>query len=445
MNLNYIKTELDLYENTDLFEHRFRSTWIGKLQPMKADKISSIILDSRTQGTYRHLVSQFRKWVIYCDDFDIDPLDMPPDPYLYIFWIQDRIEASGSIASLDSWTHLMFWLCELAGVPPNYKEHPDVKRYFKAIKKIYSKGKDHRLPFKAAHILAYIKSLKKKNKKRTKLKYDQLVKLTMAQTFFFTMSRPCELLKTTRSDGKTIGLPISNVTWKRDKEHNVEMVELEITSYKNQASKLISKKIWMGSTTCKAEREGIRNKKGERCVCRYLNPSIYLRLMLKERKLMVKQLESTLNSSSIPNKERIKITKKLKTLRVEKESPLFVFESGKVANTTDLRTIAKEICQVNKIMDPQHYTAYSFRIGGTTLASIRQIDHPKILKYVGWASSRLADCAQRYMRYSPFQLAVIPKQMVHGHKDSNYIGIPRQSMGKIYDPWSEQTNFKFYK
>ena len=137
----------------------------------------------------------------------------------------------GSIAPLNSWTSLMFWLCEVAGVQPTYKENPDVKRYFKAITKIYTKGKDHRLPLKATHILNYVKFFKRKRENKKRIQYDHLVKLTMAQTFLFTMSRPCELLKTTKSDGRTLCLLLSNVNWMKDDEHNMNMIQLEITSY----------------------------------------------------------------------------------------------------------------------------------------------------------------------------------------------------------------------
>ena len=429
---------------SEIFQERLSNTWIGKLQPEKAKEIANIIAESRTKGTYRHLISQFRQWVIYCDDFSIDPLAMPPDPYLYMFWIQERIDASGSIASLDSWTALMHWLCEIQGAETTYKTNNDVRCYFKAIRKIYTKGKDQRLPFKLAHILKYVKSLKRVKKNQTKMDYDDLVKMTICQTFFFTMSRPCELLKTTRADGKTRGLPLKNIKWLKDKENNLNMIELEITSYKNQASKLISKKVWMADTTCTSGRHKTLNKKGEKCPCRYLNPAVFINIMLKERKKLIKKLKIESQEIKTCKKRKKRIQKILTTLEVNPQNSLFVFKNGKIANTTDLRKIAKEICKANKIMDDHHYTAYSFRIGGTTLASLRNIDHPKILKYVGWASSRLADCAQRYMRYPPSALAIIPLQMIHGHKDPEYLGVPKTT-GKIYDPWSEQTNFKFYQ
>ena len=90
-------------------------------EPEKAKRIWMLILNSRTQGTREHYVSQLRQWVIYCDDFSLDPLHMPPDPHTFIFWIQERIDALGSISSLEQWTAMINWLCEIACIEPTYK------------------------------------------------------------------------------------------------------------------------------------------------------------------------------------------------------------------------------------------------------------------------------------------------------------------------------------
>ena len=140
----------------------------------------------------------------------------------------------------------------------------------------------------------------------------------------------------------------------------------------------------------------------------------------------------------------IQINKILKTLDVNNTNPLFVYSDGKVATTSTLRGIAREICKANKILDSHHYTAYSFRIGGTTLASLQGIDHPFILRYVGWAESRLGDCSQRYMRYSNYELSTMVHQMIHGPMRGNdFIGNAHH-LNRTYEPWSEMTKFGKY-
>ena len=116
-------------------------------EPEKARRIWNLIMMSRSQGTKERYISQFRQWVIYCDDYSLDPLRMSPDPHAYIFWIQERIDATGSISSLKQWTAMMNWSCEIACIRPIYKHHPDVVLYRKTIRKQYAKQRDHRLPF----------------------------------------------------------------------------------------------------------------------------------------------------------------------------------------------------------------------------------------------------------------------------------------------------------
>ena len=78
------------------------------------------------------------------------------------------------------------------------------------------------------------------------------------------------------------------------------------------------------------------------------------------------------------------------------------------------------------------------RIGGTTRASVVCVPHPMILKYVGWSNSRLADCAQRYMRCPPHELARIAFLLMHSKQK---ITVKFQ----IYDSWSERLDAKCYK
>ena len=92
-------------------------------------------------------------------------------------------------------------------------------------------------------------------------------------------------------------------------------------------------------------------------------------------------------------------------------------------------------------METRHYTAYSLRIGGTTAASKAGIPHPLILKYVGWSNSRLADCAQRYMRYTPFELCRLPFMILHKSKNNTKKNDKNDS--QIYDPWSENVSQRF--
>ena len=154
---------------------------------------------------------------------------------------------------------------------------------------------------------------------------------------------------------------------------------------------------------------------------------------------MVDTAVNDYNNPITPPHIRHRLYDKIQRLRLRPSNHLFVDMEGKTISTKYLSSIAKEIAKTALILDEKRYTSYSLRIGGTTAASQRGIPHPKILKYVGWSNSRLADCAQRYMRYGPHDLCLVPFHMIHGSKEE------QNSNRKIYDPWSGRIDQKYFK
>ena len=244
------------------------------------------------------------------------------------------------------------------------------------------------------------------------------------------MSRPAELLKS-KNANKIDGLRYEDLHKTKDGEHGVAIYELDIQNYKNAASRQIIKKIYIADTKCR----------DVRCTeCKLSNPFALLNKMLKRRKRLFREAKQKYYATPRGSYRAVHWRNRAKALRL-RNNPLFIWENGNEVNTTELGKLAKDVAMINRVMKPQQYTAYSLRIGGTTTAALAGIEHPMILKYVGWSSSRLADCAQRYMRYSPFQLCRVPFMMIHGvdKDDKNY------KNAKIYDPWSERLNPKYYR
>ena len=208
------------------------------------------------------------------------------------------------------------------------------------------------------------------------------------------------------------------------------MIQLTINTYKNQISRQIKKHIFFCSTKCKSTRA---------CPCQRCNPYNLLLLLLKRRQSMVDSMLEKFNDPNTTYLQRSNLYDKIQRFRLLPSNPLFIDEKGESVKTTFLTTIAKEISHTCQIMDRQRFTAYSLRIGGTTRASQMGIPHPKILKYVGWSNSRLADCAQRYMRYSSNDLCLVPFHMIHGSREGP------KNPSQIYDPWSERLNQQYFK
>ena len=411
---------------------------MGQLAPDLADQINKVHEGKTVIGTKVGYVSVFRHWFNWNLDYGLDPFETPLDPEKCIFWIQSRVNRAGNISSKKTWTAVLNWISELAQAPCLYKQDIRYITYWQALNKQYETGQDQRLPFKLKHIKKYTEYKWKIAKdKKGRVVFDNLVDILIINCYFFTMSRPCELLKAGANEARLMGLKVRDCQRRIDAENRIPMMEFTIRHYKNQASRKITKKIYFADSSCKRWRQ---------CICKRLNPYLLFDMMMKRRKNLIKEIHGNIISGSLSEDEYITEKHRLDNLALTGNNPAFVYSNGKQLTTKILARLAKEVTQVNAIINPQHYTPYSLRIGGTTKASLADLGHPLILKYVGWSTSRLADCAQRYMRYSPSELAQVPYQMIHGSKDQNKINKKaKKNPHKIYDPWSEKLNMKYYK
>ena len=379
------------------------------------------------EGTQIGYCSSIRHWVRFNIEIDEDPFEFPIDPYKALFWIQTRFEEAGSIKSLKTWRAILSWICKIAGVHPEFKEHPDYVRYIKSINKQHNEGVDSRLPFKMIHMTTYIKWLFEEYEKKPSLLI--ITKATLASMYFLTMSRPSELVESSSSYDRLRGLRIKHFKLFYDDEHNIPMIRLQIETFKNQHSRKISKYIYLAPTKCNFSKS---------CICRFMDPYKFFLNMIKYRDNMVVNLEAKLLKPHSTSNDHYAIKSKLQKLRLKDDNYIFINDAGNPINTNFLRSIVREIIAVNNIMITKNYTAYSWRIGGTTRASQASLDHCIILKYVGWSTSSLQDVSMRYIRYSPEELAIVSYKMVHPSQ-------PLKNLNKIYDPWGEKLNLRFRK
>lgn len=379
-------------------------------------------------GSKTHFMSAFRNWVNWNLEFLEDPFEFNPIKICY--WLQTRTEELNGIKSLNQWTGAINWICEIKGENPTYKDDTGYIKYISSLKKLYKEGKDARLPFKLKHIKNYIKSLWKHDEKGRKISitYRNLIKASLAATYFCTMSRPSEIAKSIDADDELRGVTLGDYHCIHDKQNNMYIMNMVINLFKNQQTRKMKKQIYFASTSC-------THKKG--CACEYVNPYNLIKRMLRRRKGLVDTLKSNLSRGDLRQKTKEILQKKLEGLNFKSTNFLFVHEDGRPVAPSYVSQIAKEIAKKARISDSQHYTAYSFRIGGTTRAYLVGLNKPKILLYVGWSMNRLSDCSQRYIRYDPATLATVPFYMIH----------PKQKVidkGQIYDPWSEGLDKKYY-
>ena len=103
-------------------KHFHRKTDIAEKDEKNAKFRDNIFAEYRSVGTKKHYVSYFRQWCFYCMDFHINPLWMPFDSETIQFWICDRIQAIGTIKSLNQWLSMLQWLAEIFNKQSHWKD-----------------------------------------------------------------------------------------------------------------------------------------------------------------------------------------------------------------------------------------------------------------------------------------------------------------------------------
>ncbi len=358
-------------------------------------------------------MTAFKQWVLYCITIRENPLRLPCDTELATFFLADRVHHTGSIGSIKNWSAMLNWIHELAGVKKNYKKSENFKNFKIALAIEYPNKSDPRLPFKIEHILQFTKHHNVNLLTLDITPINTLLKVLLVQAYFFTMSRPCELILSLYSDTKK-GIKIGCL--KRDRNNNPSYFAGLIIDHKTINKKRDPKYVYLTDTRCNKILQGST----QNCMCFYLNPYRILCAYLKRR----------FRSKSL----RIKLDK------FSKYKNVFVWEDGNIVTTTDLSNITKELVKIINIpiRDQHRYSSYSYRIGGTTRGVAVGINHTNILKFVGWSDSFLGDSSITYIRPSTETLVLIPFQMIHGIGNQ----ITQQTheymnQGLVFDPWSK--------
>ena len=153
-------------------------------------------------------------------------------------------------------------------------------------------------------------------------------------------------------------------------------------------------------------------------------------LYINKRKIMINKLKSSLNSKQWTQSQKERISSQINKLQIKSNNHVFVWQSGQIVTTRDLTKIVKKVVTINDINEPNRYTAYSLRIGGTSAASNANIPQPKILKFIGCAPSRLPNISMRYMRYTQDQLKLLPYEILHEALQQN------NKQNITFDPWT---------
>ena len=364
-------------------------------------------------------------------DLHLNPFYVPFEVDTIRFFICDRVRAIGTIKSLRQWVSTLMWVSECLHASKEWRRNQSLCTLIRALQKQYAEEKDIRLPIKVDYIRNYmIKKGATTTKLMQSMPFDKLLAIVVLVLTWFLGNRPSEVLKYSTKHS-TNGLRIEDVEWKPQ----YKCFSILIKSFKNQKSKKVFMEKQIPSTKCS----------NPQCTvyCTILNPMKLLKIYQQKRVLLHKQIAAKLQQQ--PSDKKLK--QLFKKVRYHKNSYLFIKQNGEIFKTTDLNKVIKEVVQINNLEEPKRYTAYSLRIGCTTQQQAMGIPHPKILRYIGWAESRLPSIAMRYMRYTKANLRQVPFELIHGSLMQDNFTLQRKfmNMNNVFDPWTNKINFKPYK
>ena len=364
---------------------------------------------------------------------------MPFDAETIQFWICDRIQSIGTIKSFHNWTSMLQWIAEVAQKPSPWKTHPSYTHFVRAIHKQYGETSDERLYLKYHHILQYTQKMGVTPSKYKSVSLNKLLKVLLIQLYFLSGSRPNELLKYDTKKS-TNGLKLKDLKYYKLSDPHKNYHSFTITTLKNQRTQNTFKTFEIAQTHC---------TKWKKCPlkCIYINPSKLLYIYLWRRQKIAKQIATAIKENSLYPNEATHLKKASQNLPLKPNNYAFIWRNGKITTTVDLAHTIDELVKILKLEEPHRYTAYSLRIGCTTRAQAVGIDHPKILKYIGWADSRLPHVSFRYMRYNKEELREMAFEIIHGPiQKSDFTKLKIDLNNNIvYDPWSYKTRFSKHK
>lgn len=343
---------------------------------------------------------------------------MPLDPKVVSYWIADRVRTLKSTASLRIWISMLKWLSELCGSNPSFQDDPFYQTLIAHIRKQYSTQSDDRLPFKLSDIHYFCAERSRGSIEF--LSMDRILELLIIQLYFFTMSRPSELLFPNNicKKNEKKGLIFDDLTW------DLEEVTIRVRDFKNAEHRNFNKFIPIQSTKCT----------NRHCKCQILNPYRLLQLYIERRGQLwysIQQRKRRIlerGEHNMSTKEYQIWKNQLKNLGLSKEDKLFVDSKGRIIRVHHLTKIVQQMKKALKYTG--NYTSYSFRIGGSSHAANVEINQVKIMRYVGWSTSQLPMAAMRYIRFSKDELKLVPFEMVHKPL--------RCDPNILFDPWHRE-------
>jgi len=345
-------------------------------------------------------------------ELGINPVRPPFDPEAIIYFITDQFLIYHSVQSIKSWEAAIGWIDTLTGGTNTYwRQHPRYLHFRAAIQKQHQREAVQQLPINIEYLLTFAHKYNLHHDNLYQIPYDTLLKWTVILHFFFTISRPSEVLRRTQR-GNDFGLDIGDIKPVELIRGDSATIQITVDRFKNCKFRTSVKTIFVHDPTC---------QQPDCKRCGYLNwPKCY-RILLHRRHILA------IKSTNKTAKRNLSI--KIPT------NAAYVMSNGSIMTAAKMNHAIKTMMMNIGIRRTTEYSNYSCRIGGTTHCKRIGLDHSKLLQYVGWKLDNLPDMAHRYTRYPSQAMQWIAHDMIHGTNANNR---QRNAPSHTFsDPWRE--------
>ena len=378
--------------------------------PHLADHVETNINTKNQMNTYTHYMSSLRRLIGFLIEVGDHPMAVPFDPEVMMYWIASESLRHNSVQSLTTWEAAARWYGLMLGVEnDHWRQNPRYKQFRAGIKKNMWRPPVQQLPITIEFILAFARIHKLHVDNLYNVPFDLLARFTVLLWFFFTMSRPSEVLRHTQR-GTDYGLELGDIRLVCLIRGDAKAYEVTVDRFKNMTTKQSVKKIYIRDPAC-------GDPKCDKCP--YLNLVRCFNIYRHRRKRLWRQ--------ALPGTRRDRLD------TTNPKNAAFVLHSGQILTASKMQATVHDVVRAVGITTTARYSNYSCRIGGTTHAARTHICHSKILQYVGWAIQKLPDMAHRYTTYPPQALQWMAHDMIHG------IGTPNGRHSQfldVFDPWT---------
>eukprot|EP01083_Nonionella_stella_P150920 481564_1 len=234
------------------------------------------------------------------------------------------------------------------------------------MKDLYLKSRKLRLPLLRKWLVQYLIAIKVTPATWRTAKFDDLTKALLLLMMFFSISRPCELLFTDKTEDPELDIIRTGLRWgdvKFENQHlkyTQQYMTLKIEWFKNQQFRGEPKLIHMAPPTC-------GDKTHE---CAFLDFYGMYKVYQQRRVKLYAQARTHFESHRRcwSKAKQQKQRQYLFNLRVTSDAFVFVYSNGKVLTPSDLSKVMKQLAATIKLKNPKAYPSYALRIGATSLA-----------------------------------------------------------------------------